>query len=137
MGLLTMKYSEEEMLSMLSTLLCFDEQIETAVYCAFRNTSFIGGSAVTAGYVGLTDRGRLLAVRAGVVGAEEIAVEPAEIVSLRVKKAMLGMTRVDLEYMQESKKKLSFQYTKKLAGAKIPHQPENAERLTQLLSERM
>lgn len=60
MSAFTKKYNETEMNNTLSQLLYPDESIVVAVYCVFINDTFSRYNKTFSGYVGVTDKKRLV-----------------------------------------------------------------------------
>lgn len=75
MGILKMKWNEAEMQRELDPLLEPGERLLAGVYCTYQDYGFLFTSKrFIAGYVGLTDRARLIGTRYGIILHEVFAV---------------------------------------------------------------
>ena len=129
MSVLSMKFNDEEMERILSELLAFpDETITAGVYCTFQDTGFFASAShITAGYVGLTSRGRLVGLRAGMLSSEQINMDLNCMTKIKIKKGLLGSRTVYLECLGGGTDKVKFIVTPRISGQKITHQQENFE----------
>ena len=135
MSMFKLKCNQDEMLEMLSSQLMFAEEAVTAgVYATFQDTGFFASSRhVVIGYVGLTNRNRLIAIRAGMLKTEPFSTDLSYITKIKVKKTLFGMWQVYLEYFAEGTRKLKFTVSPKILGAKFPNQKAFTEILIQTL----
>ncbi|MBQ6041283.1 MAG: hypothetical protein K5705_10170 [Oscillospiraceae bacterium] len=135
MSMFKLKCNQDEMLEMLSSQLMFAEEAVTAgVYATFQDTGFFASSRhVVIGYVGLTNRNRLIAIRAGMLKTEPFSTDLSYITKIKVKKTLFGMWQVYLEYFAERAYKLKFTVSPKILGAKFPNQRANTDYLIQTL----
>ena len=75
MGILAKKWNEAELLDDLNPLLESGERLLAGVYCTYQDYGFLFSSKhVIAGYIGLTDRARLIGTRYGIILHETFAV---------------------------------------------------------------
>ncbi|MBR3419499.1 MAG: hypothetical protein IKG82_12470 [Oscillospiraceae bacterium] len=89
MGILKMKWNEAEMRCELEPMLDPGEQLLAGVYCTYQDYGFLFTSKrVIAGYLGLTDRNRLVGTRYGIF--------LHEVYSIRLDRAALHLTDMPL-----------------------------------------
>lgn len=139
-NLVSMKFNEEEMFSVLSEQLLPGETLEAAIYCAFSDTGFFASRVPTYGYIGITDSYRLLACEAHLTGTKLSAADLNFAKKLTVKAPLLGslfnQKEVYAECLGAHTVKLKFTVVRKVPNKKFPHHAENAERLIRLIEEK-
>ena len=139
-NLSSMKFNEDEMLSVLSEQLLPGEALCAAVYCAFSDTGFFATRIPVYGYLGITDRSRLIACQAHLTGIQILTADLNFAKKLTVKTPVFGslfkQKEVYAECLGERTVKLKFTVIRKIAGKKFPNQPENAETLLRLIAEK-
>lgn len=136
------QWDESSMLAALEPMLLPGESLEAAVYCSFYQTGFFASRYPSAGYMGLTDGGRLIGVQIGLLGSTPIAADLTTVTKVRLRQNLIqklaGQTDVYLEYFSgQGNGKLRFTLLPKIVGGKLPHQSEWASRILdelQLLS---
>lgn len=135
MSLVTMKGNQDEMFETLNSQLMYAEEAVTAgVYASFQDTGFFASSRhVMVGYVGLTNRNRLIAIRSGFIRTEPFSTDLAYISKVKIKKTLFGMWQVYLEYFAEGTRKLKFTVSPKILGTKFPNQKAYSDILIQEL----
>ena len=89
MGILKMKWNEAEMRCELDPLLEPGEQLLAGVYCTYQDYGFLFTSKrFIAGYLGLTDRKRLVGTRYGII--------LHEVYAIRLDRAAVHLTEMPL-----------------------------------------
>jgi hypothetical protein len=134
MASLTKIWDEAEMYRTLEPLLLPGESLEAAVYCSYQDTGFFASRYPTAGFLGLTDGGRLIGVKVGLLGESEISADLSTVTKLRLRQNIFqklgNQTEVWLEYFSgQGNGKLRFTLLPKIYGGKLPHQAENVQRI--------
>lgn len=132
MSSFTKKYTDEEMNTALGKLLIGGERLETAVYCLFYDTGFFASNIIM-GYAGITDMGRLLCCKYGIVGDENVAYNMEDIVQIKIKPMILGQKIVTIVFEEDKKRTVKFQLAPKVAGSKLPNQERNTEKMLEIL----
>ena len=137
MSMFTMQFSEEKMLESMGQQLFPDEHIKAAVYCNFQDTGFFASPYhIMIGYVGLTDRYRIVGNKSGYIITDPLDIDLNAITKLKVKKMLFGQYQVYMEYFADRHRKLKFSVVPKIGGTKFPNQKPNMEFLIQTLKER-
>ena len=134
MGVFSLKNNEDEMNMMLSELLLPGENLEAGVSAMIYDTGFFASRYPAAGYIGLTDSGRLIGWAIHVLGQEKIGIDFAYVTKVRVKSPLLsgklvGQRDVWLEYNDGKKHRAHFLMQEKVGGGKFPNQAENLRRI--------
>ena len=134
MSSFTKKYTDEEMNAALGELLIGGERLETAMYCLFKETGFFAseGSVIT-GYVGVTDMGRFVFCKYGLIIDESNAYNMEDIVQIKIKPMILGQKIITIVFNDGKKHTVKFQFAPKVAGSKLPNQERNAEKMLEIL----
>ena len=139
-GLTSMKFNEDEMQSVLSEQLLPGETLCAAIYCNFSDTGFLASRVPVCGYLGITDRDRLIACQAHLTGTQFLTADLNFAKKLTVKTPLLGslfkQKEVYAECLGERTVKLQFTVIRKVTGKKFPNQSENAETLLRLIEEK-
>ncbi|MCM1022559.1 MAG: hypothetical protein NC395_00690 [Prevotella sp.] len=134
MSSFTKKYTDEEMNTALGKLLIGSESLETAVYCLFKDTGFFASNRnIITGYAGITDTGRLLCCKYGLIGDENAAYNMEDIVQIKIKPMILGQKIVTVVFEDGKKRTVKFQLAPKVAGSKLPNQERNTEKMLEIL----
>lgn len=134
MSSLTKKFTDEEMNAALEELLIGGESLETSVYCLFKDTGFFASNRnIITGYAGITDMGRLLCCKYGIVGDENAAYNMEDIVQIKIKPMILGQKIVTVVFEDGKKRTVKFQLAPKVAGSKLPNQERNTEKMLEIL----
>lgn len=136
MSSFTKKYTDEEMTEALGVLLMAGERLETAVYCIFKPSGFFESNRnIVAGYAGITDRGRFLCCKYGIIGDENAAYNMEKIVGLKIRPIILGQKIVTIVFDGGRKQTVKFQLAPKVAGSKLPNQERNAKKMMEFLED--
>ncbi|MBQ1172269.1 MAG: hypothetical protein IIX48_06700 [Lachnospiraceae bacterium] len=128
------KYNEIEMNNMLSQLLYPDESIVVAVYCVFLNNTFLRYNSTSTGYIGVTDKKRLVGYKFQLVSDEGILKNLNDLKKIKIKKNIFGQYNVKTTFEDYKKEKIIFQMSKKVVGNKFPNQEENVDKIISVLS---
>ncbi len=134
MSSFTKKYNEEEMNAALGELLIGGEHLETAMYCLFKETGFFASNRnIITGYVGVTDMGRFVFCKYGLISDENNAYNMEDIVQIKIKPMILGNKIITIVFDDGKKHTVKFQFAPKVAGSKLPNQEWNAEKMLEIL----
>ena len=134
MSSFTKKYTDEEMNAALGELLIWEEYLETAVYCIFKDTGFFASNRnIIMGYVGITDMGRLLCCKYRTISDEPASYNMEDIIQIKIKPAIFGQKIITIVFDEGKKRTVKFQLAPKIAGSKMPNQEQNAEKLLEIL----
>ena len=134
MSSFTKKYNDEEMNAALGELLIGGERLETAMYCLFKATGFFESNRnVITGYVGVTDMGRFVYCKYGLVMDENAAYNMEDIVQIKIRPMILGNKIITIVFNDGKKHTVKFQFAPKVAGSKLPNQEQNAEKMLEIL----
>ena len=134
MSSFTKKYNDEEMNAALGELLISGERLETAVYCLFKETGFFASNRnIIMGYIGVTDMGRLLYCKYGLIADENNAYNMEDIVQIRIRPMILGQKIITIVFNDGKKHTVKFQLAPKAASSKLPNQEQNAEKMLEIL----
>lgn len=134
MSSFTKKYNDEEMNAALGALLIGGERLETAMYCIFKATGFFESNRnVIPGYVGVTDMGRFVCCKYGLIADETAAYNMEDIVQIKIKPIILGQKIITVVFNDGKKHTVKFQFAPKVAGSKLPNQERNAEKMLEIL----
>ena len=137
MSMFNKKFSETDMLELMGQQLLPDEHVTAAVYCNFQDAGFFASPYhIMIGYVGLTDRYRLIGSKSGYVITDPLDIDLNAITKLNVKKMLFGQYQVYMEYFADRHRKLKFTVIPKIAGTSFPNQKPNMDFLIQTLKER-
>lgn len=134
MSSFTKKYNDEEMNAALGELLIGGEHLETAVYCTFKETGFFASNRnYIIGYVGITDMGRFVYCKYGIIVDENNAYNMEDIVQIKIRPMILGQKIITIVFDDGKKHTVKFQFAPKVLGAKLPNQEKNAEKILEIL----
>lgn len=134
MSSFTKKYNDEEMNAALGTLLIGGERLETAMYCLFKSTGFFASNRdIITGYIGVTDMGRVIGCKYGLVLDDNFAYNMEDIVQIKFKNMLLGQKIITIVFDDGKKHTVKFQFAPKAAGSKLPNQERNAEKMLEIL----
>lgn len=134
MSSFTKKYTDEEMNAALGELLIGGERLETAMYCLFKETGFLASNRnIITGYIGVTDMGRLLYCKYGLIADENNAYNMEDIVQIKIKPMIFGQKIITIVFDGGKKHTVKFQFAPKVAGSKLPNQERNAEKMLEIL----
>ena len=134
MSSFTKKFSDEEMNAALGELLIGGERLETAMYCLFKETGFFASnSSVITGYVGVTDMGRFVYCKHGLVMDENAAYNMEDIVQIKIRPMIFGQKIITIVFNDGKKHTVKFQFAPKVAGSKLPNQEQNTEKMLEIL----
>lgn len=129
--------SEAGMTRALRALLSEGEAIEAAVYCLFKSTGFFArSSGIMTGYVGITDRDRLIGQREGFLSESSFALELRDLQKVKISGTLFGQKSVHLIFFSEKKKEVKFQAASRVYGANLPNQENNLRILLERLEEK-
>lgn len=134
MSAFTKKYNETEMNNTLSQLLYPDESIVVAVYCVFINDTFSRYNKTFSGYVGVTDKKRLVGFKFQFVSDVGILKNLSDLKKIKIKKNIFGQYKVKAIFEEYKKETIIFQMSKKVIGNKFLNQEKNVEKLISILS---
>ena len=134
MSLFNMKSTEDEMYSMLEELLLPGEQLEACVTAMIYPTGFFATRYPSAGYIGLTDSGRLVGWAMHLAGNERLAVDFAYVTKINMRKPLIsgklaGQRDIFIYYNDGKKQQMHFLMQEKVGGNKFPNQAENVQRI--------
>lgn len=134
MSSFTKQYTDEEMNAALGALLSEGESLETAVYCVFKATGFFSSyRQMITGYIGITDKERIVSCKYGVVQDSSAVYNMDDITGVKIQSVILGQSLVTIVFNSDKKQTLKFQVAPKVAGQKLPNQERNAEKLIEIL----
>ncbi|MBD5097159.1 MAG: hypothetical protein HDT40_09240 [Lachnospiraceae bacterium] len=134
MSSFTKKYNDEEMNTALGALLMGGERLETAMYCLFKATGFFESNRnVITGYVGITDMGRFVLCKYGLIADENTSYNMEDIVQIKIKPMILGQKIITIVFDDGKKHTVKFQFAPKVAGSKFPNQEQNAKKMLEIL----
>ena len=137
MSSFTKKYNDEEMNAALGELLIGGERLETAIYGVFKETGFFAsianGSFVIACYVGITDMGRFVYRKYGLITEGSNAYNMEDIVRIKIKPVIFGQKVITIVFDDGKEHTVRFQFAPKVAGSKLPNQEQNAEKMLEIL----
>lgn len=134
MSSFTKQYTDEEMNAALGALLSEGESLETAVYCVFKATGFFASyRQMITGYIGITDKERIISCKYGVVQDSSAVYNMEDITGVKIQSVILGQSLVTIVFNSDKKQTLKFQVAPKVAGQKLPNQERNAEKLIEIL----
>ncbi len=137
MSMLTKKYNETEMLTMLSKLLLeSDEYIETAVYCMFKGTGVFRSGYSFCGYAAITSKNRFIGYQMAMLNTSPILLSMDDLVKVKISSALLGQKSVYLEFKSDETYKIKVQFASKVYGAKFPNQERNVEIMLEIFREK-
>jgi len=134
MSVFSMKSNEDEMNEMLESLLLPGEQLEAGITCMIYDTGFFAVRIPSAGYLGLTDSGRLIGWAFHAANNERLAVDFAYVTKVRIRQPLLsgklvGQRDILMDYNDGKKHTLHFLMQQKVGGGKFPNQAENVRRI--------
>lgn len=139
-NMISMKFNEDEMLSVLTEQLLPGETLCAAVYCAFSDTGMLASRVPVYGYLGITDRSRLIACQAHLSGTQILTADLNFAKKLTVRTPVFGslfkQKEIYAECLGDRTVRLKFTVIRKIAGKKFPNQSENAETLLRLIEEK-
>ena len=116
---------------MLESSLRPGETLTAAAYCSFYQTGFFASNRnVEAGYIGLTDGGRLFGIRCSFLSTEHFSFEIAFLQKIKIKKALFGARNINIDGPEGE---MRFAVMPKITGRKFPDQPENYQRILDAL----
>lgn len=131
------KYNEETMLHALGSLLTEGEAIESAVYCMFKSTGFWASSRnIITGYVGITDRDRLIGFKMGLLDQSAFALDMKRLKKIKVSGTLFGQKVIDLVFLEEKKYEVKFQIAPKIYGNQFPNQESSLRILLERFEEK-
>ena len=131
MGMLSMKFNSDEMFDLLQSSLRPGETLTAAVYGSFYQTGFFASNRnVEAGYIGLSDCGRLFGIRCSFLSTENFSYEIAFLKKIKIKKALFGARNINIDGPEGE---MRFAVVPKITGRKFPDQPENFQRILEAL----
>ena len=134
MSSFTKKYTDEEMNAALGELLIGGEHLETAIYCAFKATGFFESVRnILIGYVGVTDMGRFVYCKYGIIVDENNAYNMEDIVQIKIRPMIFGQKIITIVFDNGKKHTVAFQFAPKVVGAKLPNQERNVEKILEIL----
>lgn len=128
--------SESEMKGLLSPLLFEGEKLDAAVYCLYKPTGFWGGRQMLTGYVGITDRDRMIERKEGMLGGGTFAYDLKELRKIGISRTLFGQYSVHLIFLTGKKEEIKFQAASHIHGANLPDQEQNLARLLERLREK-
>lgn len=133
MSSFTKKYTDEEMNATLGELLMGGERLETAIFCYFKATGFFESNRnVITGYVGITDMGRFVLCKHGLIADENTAYNMEDIVQIKIKPIILGQKIITMVFDDGKKHMVKFQFAPKEV-AKFPNQEQNAKKVLEII----
>ena len=134
MSSFTKKYNDEEMNATLGKLLMGGERLETAIFCYFEATGFLTSHwNMVTGYAGITDMGRFVFCKHGLISDENTAYNMKDIVQKKIKPMILGQKKITMVFDDGKKHTVKFQFVPKDVGSKFPNQEQNAKKMLQIL----
>lgn len=134
MSSFTKKYNDEEMNAALGALLIGGECLETGIYCLFKETGFFANNRrIITGYAGITDMGRFVCCRYGVINDMASAYNMEDIVQIKIKSMLFGQKMITLVFNDGKKHTVKFQLAAKAVSSKLPNQERNAEKMLEIL----
>ena len=135
MSMLTEPVSEENMHETLGRLLYPGEEIETAVYCTFRETGFFASNRnTTCGYTALTSAGRMIGHKITFLNSVDFAAEMEMLTKITVKESIFGFYTVHAFFEMPEKRQVKFVLHRKIYGSNtFPNQTKNADTMLDLL----
>ncbi|MCQ2416196.1 MAG: hypothetical protein MJ071_00085 [Oscillospiraceae bacterium] len=138
MSMFTMKFNEDEMLTMLNELLLdYDETVEAAVYCSFKDTGFFASSRhLMTGYLGITNRNRIVGYCCDMLTKKPIQIEMNNITKIKVSGGLFGQKNVYVEHFSDRLYKMKATLIPKVYGRKFPNQRENFTTLLDVFTEK-
>lgn len=108
--------------------------METAIFCYFKATGFFDSNRnVITGYVGITDMGRFVLCKYGLIADENAAYNMKDIVQIKIKPMLLGQKIITIVFDDSKKHTVKFQFAPKVAGSKFPNQEQNAKKMLEIL----
>lgn len=131
------KQNEETMLYALGSLLTEGEALESAVFCVYKPTGFWASSRdIVSGYVGITDRDRLIGFKMGLLDQSSFAADMRQLKKIKVSARLFGQKEIDLVFLNEKKLEVKFQTASKIYGNQFPNQESNLKILLERLEEK-
>lgn len=129
MGILTMKWCEAEMLCELEPLLRADEKLTAAVYCTYQDYGFLFSSKrVIAGYIGVTDKNRLIGVRYGMILHETVDISLNR-AAVHISELPLGAVHIRVSDPSARLERQRITFNRLRGGKTFPNHAENAAML--------
>ena len=133
MGILKLKWCEAEMLCELEPLLQPGETLTAAVYCTYQDYGFLFTSKrVIAGYIGVTDKNRLIGVRYGIFLHETVDINLTR-AAVHISEIALGAVHVRVSDDSARLGRQRFTFNARTGGKAFPDHAAYAETLLQTL----
>ena len=127
------KYTDEEMNTTLGELLMGGERLETAIFCYFKATGFLTSHwNMVTGYAGITDVGRFVFCKHGLIADENAAYNMKDIVQIKIKPMIFGQKMITMVFDDGKKHTVKFQFVSKEV-AKFPNQEQNAKKMLEII----
>ncbi|MCM1334412.1 MAG: hypothetical protein NC084_00670 [Bacteroides sp.] len=118
--------NEAAMLGALLPLLLSGEGLEAALYCGYKGTGFFAsGRSIVTGYIGITDRDRLVGQKTGLLDVSAFAEELKDLKKLKISGALFGQKQVYFLFLGEKKREIKIQIASKVYGNTFPDQEKN------------
>lgn len=137
MSMITKKYNETDMLTMLNKLLIDpDEYIEAAVYCVFKGTGFVESGDTFTGYAAITNKNRFIGYKMALLNTVPILFNMDHLQKIKISKNIFGHNVIYMEFKLDQIYKIKYNFSSKVYGAKFPNQGRNAEVMLGILKDK-
>lgn len=104
------------------------ETITAAVYCVYKPTGFFASNVnMRAGYAAITDRGRFVGCKMGLMDITPVVMDMSYLTKVKVSGAILGQKAVHMVFQMDKKYEIKLQISPKILTSKFPNQESNAE----------